>query len=79
MFLKVACVISGLFEASHMNYEYFRVAAHDPAQEEAGEPSLAEMTVKALRILQKEPRGYFLFVEGKSRSLGFIVLKKIIF
>ncbi|XP_025084420.1 alkaline phosphatase-like [Pomacea canaliculata] len=54
----------GLFEASHMNYEYFRVAAHDPAQDEAGEPSLAEMTVKALRILQKEPRGYFLFVEG---------------
>lgn len=30
-----------------------------------GDPSLAEMTIKALRILKKNSKGYFLFVEGK--------------
>lgn len=30
----------------------------------SGDPSLAEMTIKALRILAKNPEGYFLFVEG---------------
>ncbi|GFQ80587.1 alkaline phosphatase, tissue-nonspecific isozyme, partial [Trichonephila clavata] len=29
-----------------------------------GEPSLAEMTKKAIEILRKNPRGYFLMVEG---------------
>lgn len=31
----------------------------------SGDPSLAEMTITALRIVAKNPRGYFLFVEGK--------------
>ncbi|WP_082306435.1 alkaline phosphatase [Mizugakiibacter sediminis] len=48
----------GLFEPSHMRYE------HERAQDPAGEPSLAEMTRAALRVLQKNPRGYFLMVEG---------------
>ena len=30
----------------------------------AGEPSLTEMTEKAIRILQKNSNGFFLFVEG---------------
>ena len=30
----------------------------------AGEPSLAEMTEKAIRILRKNNNGYFLLVEG---------------
>jgi len=34
---------------------------------DTGDPSLAEMTIKALRILAKNPKGYFLFVEGKSK------------
>ena len=29
------------------------------------EPSLAEMTEKAISILEKEDKGYFLFVESK--------------
>lgn len=33
---------------------------------DTGDPSLAEMTIKALRILANNPEGYFLFVEGKS-------------
>ena len=29
------------------------------------EPSLAEMTKKAIKMLQRSPDGYFLFVEGR--------------
>ena len=50
--------VLGLFEPSHMQYEADRPT--DPA----GEPSLAEMTDKAIRLLQKSPNGYFLHVEG---------------
>lgn len=48
----------GLFEPEHMNYETER--AKDPA----GEPSLSEMTRAALSILEKNPKGFFLMVEG---------------
>lgn len=46
--------VLGLFEASHMQYEVDRV----------NEPSLTEMTEKAIRILQRGPDGFFLMVEG---------------
>lgn len=36
----------------------------------SGDPSLAEMAVKALRILAKNPEGYFLFVEGKQSEIS---------
>ena len=36
------------------------VLAHD----KAGEPSLTEMTTKAIDILKKNKNGYFLMVEG---------------
>lgn len=48
----------GLFEPEHMNYE------NERAQDPAGEPSLSEMTRAALSVLQKNPNGYFLMVEG---------------
>lgn len=48
----------GLFERSHMRYEA------DRAQDAAGEPSLAEMTEKAINILQKNRKGYYLMVEA---------------
>ncbi|CAH1786409.1 unnamed protein product [Owenia fusiformis] len=48
----------GLFERSHMQYEYAREL------DLGGEPSIAEMTRKAIQILQKNANGYFLFVEG---------------
>ena len=41
-----------------MNYEVERAA------DKAGEPSIAEMTEKAIQILQKNPKGFFLLVEG---------------
>jgi alkaline phosphatase len=48
----------GLFEVSHMQFE------HDRRSDRAGEPSLTEMTIKALDILKKNPKGYFLMVES---------------
>lgn len=49
----------GLFERSHMQYEHDRISGGQPT-----EPSLAEMAVKAIRILRKNPNGFFLNVEG---------------
>ena len=46
----------GLFKSSHMSYELDR----DPAKE----PSLAEMTEKAIQILSLGRKGFFLMVEG---------------
>ncbi len=48
----------GLFNYSHMNYETDRKL--DPG----GEPSLTDMTTKAIDVLKKNPQGYFLMVEG---------------
>ena len=48
----------GLFEPSHMQYEL------DREGDIAGEPSLPEMTSKAIDILAKNPEGYILQVEA---------------
>lgn len=40
----------------------------DRAADKAGEPSIEEMTEKAIKILQKNPKGYFLLVEGIYQS-----------
>lgn len=59
---KKTSFVAGLFAYSHMDFDV------DRNTNETGDPSLAEMTIKALRILQNNPNGYFLFVEGKSES-----------
>ncbi|XP_059134702.1 alkaline phosphatase, germ cell type-like, partial [Peromyscus eremicus] len=48
--------LMGLFEPEHMKYDIYR----DPTQD----PSLAEMTEVAVRMLSRNPRGFYLFVEG---------------
>lgn len=52
----------GLFERSHMEYEY------DRPTDAGGEPSLSDMTLKAIELLnqasRKSRRGYFLMVES---------------
>lgn len=48
----------GLFEHSHMKYEA------DRAGDAAGEPSLAEMTRKAIQVLSRNLRGFYLMVEA---------------
>ena len=50
----------GLFEADHMKYNMEVINQNLEHQE----PTLTEMTVAAIRMLQKEKNGYFLFVEG---------------
>ncbi|KAL4698128.1 hypothetical protein H8957_000934 [Semnopithecus entellus] len=48
--------LMGLFEPGDMKYEIHRDSTLDP--------SLIEMTEAALRLLSRNPRGFFLFVEG---------------
>ncbi len=50
--------ILGLFNASHMRFEA------DRENDIAGEPSLTEMTMKAIDILEEDSDGFFLVVEG---------------
>lgn len=52
-------VIPGLFAYSHMEFE----ADRDTGP--TGDPSLADMTSKALSVLERSNKGYFLFVESK--------------
>ena len=50
--------VFGLFNESHMQYEA------DRANDIAGEPSVAEMTEKAINILDNNDKGFFLMVES---------------
>lgn len=48
----------GLFNHGFMSFDA------DRKDDRGGEPSLSEMTKKAISILQKNPKGFFLMVEG---------------
>ncbi|MDQ6786812.1 MAG: alkaline phosphatase [Acidobacteriota bacterium] len=48
----------GLFEPSHMQYNY------DRPKDKAGEPSLSDMTAKAIDVLSQNKKGFFLMVEA---------------
>jgi alkaline phosphatase len=48
----------GLFEPSHMQYDL------DRAADQAGEPSLSEMTAKSIEILSNNEKGFYLTVEA---------------
>jgi alkaline phosphatase len=50
--------VLGLFEDSHMQFEA------DRQRDKAGEPSLTEMTAKAIQMLKKNPKGFYLHVEA---------------
>jgi alkaline phosphatase len=50
--------VFGLFNESHMQYEA------DRENDVAGEPSLSEMTEKAINVLDNNDKGYFLMVES---------------
>jgi len=50
--------VLGLFEPSHMQYEV------DRDRSEKGDPSLADMTEKAIRILNQNKKGFYLHVES---------------
>ena len=55
---KTTPKLLGLFDPGHMQF------AADRAKGPAGEPTLAQMTAKALDVLQRAPKGFFLLVEG---------------
>jgi alkaline phosphatase len=55
---KKASKLLGLFEPSHMQFEADRTTAGN------NEPSLAEMTTKAIAMLSKNRKGYVLMVEA---------------
>ena len=48
----------GLFEVSYMQFET------DRPRDSAGEPSLSQMTAKAIDLLARAPHGFFLMVEA---------------
>ncbi|MCM2680659.1 alkaline phosphatase [Echinimonas agarilytica] len=50
--------VFGLFNESHMQYE------RDRMNDVAGEPSLSEMTSKAIQVLDNNDKGFFLTVES---------------
>ncbi len=50
--------VLGLFDPGHRKYEA------DRATDAAGEPSLSQMTAKALDLLERAPKGFFLMVEA---------------
>jgi alkaline phosphatase len=50
--------VFGMFAASHMEADI------DRAEFAPDQPSLAEMTAKAIELLSKDPDGFFLMVEG---------------
>uniref|UniRef100_A0A3B5L9J5 Alkaline phosphatase n=1 Tax=Xiphophorus couchianus TaxID=32473 RepID=A0A3B5L9J5_9TELE len=55
--VKTTDRLMGLFEAKDMRFDVFRNTTRDP--------SIVEMTEKAIQILRKNPKGYFLFVEDE--------------
>nr|AER46070.1 alkaline phosphatase 2 [Euprymna scolopes] len=55
---KTTDYLFGLFEPSHLQYEMNRETAKNK------DPSLSELAVKAVQILQKNKNGFFLLVEG---------------
>lgn len=50
--------VLGLFASDHLEYE------HDRRNGESGQPSLTQMTVKAIELLSARDKGFFLMVEG---------------
>ncbi|MCW3479986.1 alkaline phosphatase [Neisseriaceae bacterium JH1-16] len=55
---KATDKLLGLFTSSHMDYELDRVKGN------LDQPSLTDMTLKALDVVGKNPKGFFLMVEG---------------
>lgn len=52
----------GLFTPNYM--------AYNVDADRAKEPSLTEMTLAAIKVLEKNPKGYFLFIEGGKIDIG---------
>ena len=62
--------ILGLLNYDHMEYEIDRIETYS-------EPSIVEMTTKAIELLSKNPKGFYLLVEGLFASF-FQILRLIL-
>lgn len=62
-------IYAGLFEPKDCQYELERNKNTDP--------SLTEMVDKAIRILRKNPKGFFLFVEDECSFLSPVYIWRI--
>lgn len=60
VYLICSFLSPALFEPGDLRFE----AERDPNMD----PSIVETTEKAIRILQKNPKGFFLLVEGEDNS-----------
>ncbi|XP_072945043.1 alkaline phosphatase-like [Epargyreus clarus] len=54
----------GIFSNAHLQYEFER------DKSPSGMPSIGEMTETAIKVLKKNPKGYFLMVEGGNIDMG---------
>ena len=52
-------IVPGLFASEHLEYDLLR-----KQQSGNNQPTLAEMTRKAIEILKRNPKGFTLLVEG---------------
>jgi hypothetical protein len=61
LIIELICLaIKGLFAFNNLNYELDKNASTEPHLE----PTLSEMTEKAIQILSRNKNGFFLLVEG---------------
>lgn len=60
--LRLSSATPGLFEPVDLNYDLERNTETDP--------SLTEMVEVAIKILRRNPNGFYLLVEGWFLSLG---------
>ncbi|XP_043087862.1 alkaline phosphatase, intestinal, tandem duplicate 1 isoform X2 [Puntigrus tetrazona] len=63
--VKTTDRLMGLFEPKDMRFEVFRNRTRDP--------SIVDMTEKAIEILSKNPKGFFLFVEDECLSFTLVL------
>ena len=59
-------LLPGLFSSSGMTYDILR-----KTKNRTFEPTLTEMVEKALEILKKNPKGFFLLVEGNTWNQSY--------
>ena len=52
-------IVPGLFASEHLEYDLLR-----KQQSGNNQPTLAEMTRKAIEVLKRNPKGFTLLVEG---------------
>ena len=69
MNVNIFAFFVGLFSSSGMSYDVAREAWN-----RTHEPTLSEMVEKAVEILSKNPKGFFLIVEGARKICNKVLV-----